>query len=74
MNEWISVDERLPEDRQEYLVFIESKDEGRYIKSSHLNPAKTGFYVDFEFDEPIEKVTHWMLLPPLPPTPDGEKP
>jgi hypothetical protein len=63
---WISVEERLPDHRNDVLCFVVSNEGETSIKSSHLNPAKTGFYVEYEFDEPIEKVTHWMPLP-LPP-------
>lgn len=70
-SQWISVEERLPDHRNDVLCFVVSNQGDTSIKSSHLNPAMTGFYVEYEFDEPIEKVTHWM---PLPPAPEGDKP
>jgi hypothetical protein len=63
---WISAEERLPDHRNDVLCFVVSNEGETSIKSSHLNPAKTGFYVEYEFDEPIEKVTHWMPLPLAP--------
>lgn len=65
-SEWISVEDRLPESRDEMLcLFV--KDSGKtYVGTSSLNPAKTGFYVEYSFDEPIERVTHWQHLPSPP--------
>jgi hypothetical protein len=63
--EWISVKDRLPDDYFEKLCYITANNGEKYIKSSHLNPARTGFYVEYSRDgtRPIEEVTHWQPLP-----------
>ena len=83
VKEWISVNDRLPEEDGYYLVFVQ----GYYAKCVRtLNFAKDGRKVDeFDFDEDaknvwyrydseygyvtVEDVTHWM---PLPQPPKGE--
>lgn len=71
-SQWISVEDRLPDHRDSVLVFVKSlqiEDDG--FKQSCLNPAMTAFYVkhDASGEYPIERVTHWM---PLPPSPDNK--
>jgi len=42
------------------------------VEQNQVNPAGTGFYVEYDdSDNPLEVVTHWQPLP-LPPTPQGE--
>lgn len=57
MSEWISVDDYLPGEDVEVLVF---DDEGNYFLCSHHNT----FFSD-EFFEPII-ATHWQPLPEPP--------
>ena len=66
--EWISVKDKLPDDCFEKLCYLIASNGEKYIKSSHLNPAKKGFYVEYTKDgyAPIEEVTHWMPLPEPP--------
>lgn len=63
---WISVDDRLPENRDDYAVFILKKNGGGYVGYSHLNPVMDGFYVEYYGGGPIEEVTHWQPLPSPP--------
>lgn len=71
---WIGVEDRLPTHRNPCLVYSEHEEDGCVIKQSNLNPAMTGFYVEYSHDgsTPIEKITHWMPLPAAP-KPEGEK-
>ena len=66
VGEWISVEERLPEDETPVLVFTEKGSfyVGYYYKAV-TNPCFTGFYAD----SCKRNVTHWM---PLPEPPKGE--
>ena len=63
IQEWVSVDERLPEKDKEYNVAIDGA-----VRSTHL-------YFDGEawFDEygNTYKVLYWTGLPPLPQPPRG---
>ena len=65
---WISVDTALPDDCDEYAVWmLDTITQQEYFTTSHLNPAKTGFYVDYiDDDTPREQVTHWQPLPEPP--------
>ena len=65
---WVSVNERLPDHRNECLVYSRHIEDGCVVKQSHLNPAKTGFYVEYSDDgeTPLEEITHWMPLPAAP--------
>lgn len=64
--EWISVEERLPEDEAPVLVFTEKGSfyVGYYYKAV-TSPCFTGFYAD----SCKRNVTYWM---PLPEPPKGE--
>jgi hypothetical protein len=67
--EWIPVSERLPEDRKPYLVYmVNVATKEPYTAQSRLNPAKTGFYVEYDerTDTPLKTVTHWTPLPKPP--------
>lgn len=66
---WINADKRLPDHENDVFVYaIALFEQIATIKTTRLNPAKTGFYVAYDRSglEPLEKVTHWMPLP-LPP-------
>lgn len=68
--EWIPVSERLPDDCGPRLVYLVQRAAPgiRHISQTHLNSAKTGFYVEYDEDGefPLEDATHWQPLP-LPP-------
>lgn len=74
MPQWIPVSERLPDDRKQYLCVVKSlvpsfcSGPVSYFKITKLNPAKTGFYVEYTEvgNKPIEEVTHWQELPEPP--------
>lgn len=74
MSEWISVDERLPEDSREVLCWYLNT-EGRYcyVIGSYSRRLFEGWETDIDNNEcyysPV-KVTHWM---PLPEPPDMKK-
>ena len=72
VQEWISVEDRLPEVHGKYLVRVPSKRVGceHCIWLIGYSP-KFGFYdADPEWgDIPVDDVTHWM---PLPQPPKGE--
>lgn len=60
--QWISVDERLPEEDGTYLVVVKNR-------ASHIDTDR--FYVDdssWEFfnNSRLPKITHWMQLPEPP--------
>lgn len=65
---WVSVKDRLPPDCGDYLIHSELSDGNTRICTSSLNPAMTGFYVEYDQsgELPIEEVTHWMPLPAAP--------
>ena len=74
MNEWISVNDRLPETDNDYLVLTESKDIfkayfNEYSKEfgsySDIYDTDTLGYVDSEWLK-YEEITHWMPLPQPP--------
>lgn len=67
-NEWVRVEERLPEDRQ--IVLFHQKD-GFIYCAEHLAGVKDlppAWLIDNDCWE-AEEVTHWM---PLPKPPEGE--
>ena len=81
---WIPVEERLPEEQGQYIVFADGKvttdcfcvcnDIKRWLRyDGRLN----AFYIDPYSSKPTReppypRVTHWMPLPPSPPA-KGEK-
>ena len=73
-NEWVSVEDRLPEDRQ--IVLFHQKD-GFIYCAEHLAGVKDlppAWLIDNDSWEG-ENITHWMALPAPPDScqPEGEK-
>ena len=68
--EWISVEDRLPEDKfKKYLV---KKENGELIPSFFMPDKmiwiswygrKTSYWMDIDSGKLVHDVTHWMLLP-----------
>lgn len=58
--EWISVEDKLPEESADYLVWVNNFDCEPYIRIE-------GYLGDFGFTR--KTITHWM---PLPDPPKGE--
>ena len=66
VQEWISVDDRLPEDDSDVLAYLRDGDEGRIYPANYAK----GVWFDCIFDIPVTNATtHWM---PLPEPPKGE--
>ena len=63
---WISVEERLPENRQEVLAYRKGKRKelGPFFVQRCGNPHRPWRYLDG--DRCDVTPTHWMPLPPLP--------
>lgn len=61
---WISVDERLPEDRQEVLIFVADGFFGAYMTVSYYNG--NGHIKSWNNIYLNETVTHWQPLPSPP--------
>jgi hypothetical protein len=75
---WISVEERLPEDKCECLVYVKPHSAKAYVKVSWFYPCYdgsdpdmkgrklwTGYDSDWGMYE-LRNVTHWMPLPEAP--------
>ena len=56
VQEWISVDDRLPDKPMKCLVYTKRGDCGGY----EITYYNQGFYLQYS------NVTHWMPLPPFP--------
>ena len=83
--QWISVDDRLPEKKGTFLVYVKANNKwsgwSGYIKTTWFTPCYEGaedrlqgkkiwYDYDSEFgDYEVRNVTHWM---PLPQPPKGE--
>ena len=66
VQEWISVDDRLPEDNSDVLAYLRDCDKGRIYPANYAK----GVWFDCIFDIPVTNATtHWM---PLPEPPKGE--
>ena len=64
--QWISVDDRLPEDDSDTLAYLQIGEEGRIYPANYAK----GVWFDCIFNTPVtESTTHWM---PLPQPPKGE--
>ena len=59
VQEWISVEDELPEDQEEVLVCTRSKNGIRNIDKGYMA-------IDRFIHRGRAEVTHWMPLPPLP--------
>ena len=66
--EWISVEERLPEENGHYLVYEVCAHGGMVsLFEQHLNGRAIWYKYDSEYgDFEVTGVTHWMPLPPPP--------
>ena len=63
VQEWISVDDRLPEDDSDVLAYSRNGEEGRIYPANYAK----GVWFDCIFTTPAtDTTTHWMPLP-LPP-------
>ena len=64
---WVSVDDRLPEQRKEVLVWPNPTD---YCNTAYIDPGKGWMYAEYEAnDGQVNRactVTHWMPLPASP--------
>ena len=71
MSEWFSVDERLPEEIGDYLVFFSYYDPSE-LNWSHVDISafEKGQFTDSESGA---KITHWMPLPDTPAWPPKQK-
>ena len=66
VQEWISVDDRLPEDDSDVLAYLQIDQEGRIYPANYAK----GVWFDCIFNTPATgTTTHWM---PLPEPPKGE--
>ena len=66
LQEWISVDDRLPEDDSDALAYSRNGEEGRIYPANYAK----GVWFDCIFNTPAtDTTTHWM---PLPQPPKGE--
>ena len=64
--QWISVDDRLPENDSDVLAYLQIGEEGRIYPANYAK----GVWFDCIFNTPVtESTTHWM---PLPEPPKGE--
>ena len=66
VQEWISVEDRLPEDDSDVLAYSRNGEEGRIYPANYAK----GVWFDCIFTTPAtDTTTHWM---PLPQPPKGE--
>ena len=66
VQEWISVDDRLPEDDSDVLAYLQIDQEGRIYPANYAK----GVWFDCIFNTPATgTTTHWM---PIPEPPKGE--
>ena len=66
VQEWISVDDRLPEDDSDVLAYLQIDQEGRIYPANYAQ----GVWFDCIFNTPATgTTTHWM---PIPEPPKGE--
>ncbi|HHI3922235.1 TPA: DUF551 domain-containing protein [Klebsiella pneumoniae] len=67
---WIPVSERMPEAGGDMIVFTDG-----IVMSGVSYAKKKGFYIqalEYDDDEPVDSVTHWMPLPSAPQEVKGE--
>ena len=66
VQEWISVDDMLPEDDSDVLAYLRIGEESRICPANYAK----GMWFDWIFNTPVtESITHWM---PIPQPPKGE--
>ncbi|QLK24179.1 DUF551 domain-containing protein [Raoultella ornithinolytica] len=68
---WIPVSERMPEAGDDMIVFTDG-----IVMSGISYTKKKGFYIqalEYDDDEPVDSVTHWMPLPAAPQEVSNEK-
>ena len=69
MNEWISVEDRMPINTDNILAFNGYGGVGEYdimYYTVHSKIHKWAFYYDYDRSEEIVEITHWMPLPEPP--------
>ena len=66
LQEWISVEDRLPEDDSDVIAYLRTGEEGRIFPANYAK----GVWFDCIFNKRVtETTTHWM---PIPEPPKGE--
>ena len=66
VQEWVSVEDRLPEDDSDVLAYLRIGEESRIFPANYAK----GMWFDCVFNTPAtERITHWM---PMPQPPKGE--
>ena len=66
VQEWVSVDDELPEDDSDVLAYLRIGEESRICPANYAK----GMWFDWIFNTPVtESITHWM---PIPHPPKGE--
>ena len=66
VQDWVSVEDRLPEDDSDVIAYLRECDKGRIYPANYAK----GVWFDCIFDIPVTNATtHWM---PLPQPPKGE--
>jgi hypothetical protein len=69
MNNWISVEDRLPPDGQECLALYVFNNIARTKIIAYLLDGLWHMcygFVSYEFHSNLQKITHWMELPEYP--------
>ena len=63
VQEWISVDDELPEDDSDVLAYLRIGEESRICPANYAK----GMWFDWIFNTPVtESITHWMPIPQPP--------
>ena len=66
VQDWVSVENRLPEDDSDVIAYLRTGEEGRIFPANYAK----GVWFDCIFNKRVtETTTHWM---PLPEPPKGE--
>ena len=66
VQDWVSVEDRLPEDDSDVIAYLRTGEEGRIFPANYAK----GVWFDCIFNKRVtETTTHWM---PLPQPPKGE--
>ena len=66
VQDWVSVEDRLPEDDSDVIAYLRTGEEGRIFPANYAK----GVWFDCIFNKRVtETTTHWM---PLPEPPKGE--